>query len=123
MHKRQDYPADMLQIQVLDDSTDDTVSLANRRCAYWQSLGHHVEVVRRPNRSGYKAGALAHALPLATGEYIAIFDADFQPSPDFLRRMIPYFLAPETQGVGFVQARWGTSTVTIRSLPAAKHWR
>jgi cellulose synthase/poly-beta-1,6-N-acetylglucosamine synthase-like glycosyltransferase len=104
---RQDYPADLLQIQVLDDSTDDTVSLVNRRCAYWQSLGHCVEVVRRPTRSGYKAGALAHALALATGEYIAIFDADFQPPPDFLRRLIPHFLTPTAQGVGFVQARWG----------------
>ena len=104
---RQEYPAHLLQIQILDDSNDDTVSLVNRRCAYWQSLGQQVEVVRRPSRSGYKAGALAHALPLATGEYIAIFDADFQPSPDFLRRVIPHFLAPGAQCVGFVQARWG----------------
>ena len=102
-----DYPADLLQIQVLDDSTDDTVSLVNRRCAYWQSLGHCVEPVRRASRSGYKAGALAHALPLAKGEYIVIFDADFQPAPDFLRRVIPHFLAPGAENVGFVQARWG----------------
>ena len=99
---------DLLQIQVLDDSTDDTVTpgrpslrlLATPRASKSQ-------VVRRPTAAGYKAGALAHALPLATGEFIAIFDADFQPAPDFLRRMIPHFLTPDAERVGFVQARWG----------------
>ncbi len=103
----QDYPPHLLQIQVLDDSEDDTVSLVNRRCAYWQSLGHHVEIVRRDSRRGFKAGALAHALPLASGDFIAIFDADFLPPADFLRRTIPHFLAPNAENVGFVQARWG----------------
>ncbi len=104
---RQDYPSHLLQIQVLDDSEDDTASLVNRRCALWQSLGRRVEVVRRSHRTGFKAGALAHALPLATGEYIAIFDADFQPPPDFLRKTIPHFAADSAGQVGFVQARWG----------------
>jgi cellulose synthase/poly-beta-1,6-N-acetylglucosamine synthase-like glycosyltransferase len=104
---RQDYPPERLQIQVLDDSEDDTVSLVNRRCTYWQSLGCNVEVVRRPTRTGFKAGALAHALPFAAGEFIAIFDADFQPPPDFLRRTIPHFLLPSARRVGFVQTRWG----------------
>jgi cellulose synthase/poly-beta-1,6-N-acetylglucosamine synthase-like glycosyltransferase len=104
---RQDYPPERLQIQVLDDSEDDTLSLVNRRCTYWQSLGRNVEVVRRPARTGYKAGALDHALPFATGEFIAIFDADFQPPPDFLRRTIPHFLPANAARVGFVQTRWG----------------
>jgi hypothetical protein len=104
---RLDYPAHLLQIQVLDDSTDDTVSIVNRRCAYWQSLGRQVEVVRRPTRAGFKAGALAHALPQGAGEFVAIFDADFQPPADFLRRTIPHFLTPGARRVGFVQARWG----------------
>lgn len=104
---QQDYPVHLLQIQVLDDSEDDTATLVNRRCALWQGRGVHVEAVRRSRRSGFKAGALAHALPSAAGEFIAIFDADFQPAPDFLRRTIPYFTAPSSERVGFVQARWG----------------
>jgi cellulose synthase/poly-beta-1,6-N-acetylglucosamine synthase-like glycosyltransferase len=104
---RQDYPPECLQIQVLDDSDDETRYLVDRRCAYWQRAGRRIEVVRRTGRSGFKAGALAHALPLVEGELIAIFDADFQPAPDFLRRMVPHLLAPGAEDVGFVQARWG----------------
>lgn len=104
---QQAYPRHLLQIQVLDDSEDDTAVLINRRCAWWRSQGCQVEVVRRRHRAGFKAGALAYALPAATGEFIAIFDADFQPPPDFLRRTIPHFLTPDAARVGFVQARWG----------------
>ncbi|NJN82434.1 MAG: glycosyltransferase [Caldilineaceae bacterium] len=101
-----DYPADKLQIQVLDDSTDGTAALSSRFASEWRRKGVRVEVVHRRQRSGYKAGALAHALPQASGEYIALFDADFRPSPDFLRRMIPAFLGAENRRIGFVQARW-----------------
>lgn len=103
----QDYPRHLLQIQVLDDSDDDTTSLAKCRCAWWQRQGYQVEIVQRCGRTGYKAGALAHALPFATGAFVAIFDADFLPPPDFLQRTIPHFLAPDADRVGFVQARWG----------------
>jgi glycosyltransferase involved in cell wall biosynthesis len=74
-----DYPRDRLQIQVLDDSSDDTVAVVDRSVAYWRSQGCDITAVRRTNRAGYKAGALAHALPFATGDFVAVFDADFQP--------------------------------------------
>ena len=104
---RQQYPLDRLEIQVLDDSDDETRLLVDRRCAEWRRQGRNLQVIRRDSRAGFKAGALAHALPLAQGEFIAIFDADFQPTPDFLQRLIPHFLAPGAERIGFVQARWG----------------
>ncbi len=104
---RLDYPSDKLEIQVLDDSDDQTTALAQRCAARWRRAGRRVTVIRRASRQGYKAGALAHALPLARGEFIAIFDADFMPPVDFLRRTIPYFLDKANARLGFVQARWG----------------
>ena len=104
---RLDYPADRLQIQVLDDSDDVTCSLVDESAERWRRQGRNVQVVRRLSRTGYKAGALAHALPLATGEFIVIFDADFQPAPDFLRQTVPYLTAPGAERIAFVQARWG----------------
>lgn len=104
---RLEYPVDQLQLQILDDSTDDTVGMVEHCAAGWQAQGLQVKVVRRSDRSGYKAGALSNALPAATGQFIAIFDADFCPDPTFLLRTIPYFLAPEAARVGFVQSRWG----------------
>ncbi len=109
------YPAAKLQIQILDDSDDQTTAVAARLVEQWRQRGRAIELIRRPDRSGFKAGALAHALPLATGEYIAIFDADFVPPADFLQRLIPTFFAPtppqsksQSDGeIGFVQARWG----------------
>ena len=99
-----DYPADRLQIQVLDDSTDETTALAQVRVGLHRARGVDIALVRRQGRRGYKAGALTHGLSQATGEFIAIFDADFVPAPDFLRRTVPYFLAdPE---LGFLQTRW-----------------
>ncbi|WP_298981087.1 glycosyltransferase [Caldilinea sp.] len=103
-----DYPRHLLQLQVLDDSTDETIAIVDRCAARWREQGCNISVVRRSDRTGYKAGALAHALPQATGDFIAIFDADFRPEPDFLRRTIPYFfLEPEGGRIGFVQSRWG----------------
>jgi cellulose synthase/poly-beta-1,6-N-acetylglucosamine synthase-like glycosyltransferase len=93
-----------LEVQVLDDSTDQTTALAEARAAAWRARGVDVRVLRRPDRQGYKAGALAHGLRVARGELVAVFDADFVPHPGFLKRMIPYFSDP---GVGMVQARWG----------------
>ncbi|QDA62282.1 cellulose synthase family protein [Hymenobacter jejuensis] len=99
-----DYPADKLHIQVLDDSTDETLALAAARVAYHRAQGLRIEHVQRPDRQGFKAGALRHGLELTDGEFITIFDADFVPNPDFLRRSIPHFHNPK---VGVVQTRWG----------------
>lgn len=101
---RLDYPADRLEIQVLDDSTDETVALAEQRVAYWQRRGCNILHIHRHDRTGYKAGALANGLRLAQGDLVAIFDADFIPPSDFLRRTIPAFDADD---IGLVQARWG----------------
>lgn len=99
-----DYPAHLLQIQVLDDSTDDTSGLIGRVVAAARGDGVDIEHVQRTDRTGYKAGALAAGTLSATGEFIAIFDADFVPPPDFLRRALPEF---SDDNVAFVQARWG----------------
>lgn len=98
-----DWPAHRLEIQVLDDSTDDTCELVEERAARWRERGVSIGVVRRTSREGYKAGALAHGLTVAYGEFVAVFDADFIPPADFLRNTIPWFRDP---GVGMVQTRW-----------------
>ncbi len=100
-----EYPRHKLEIQVLDDSTDETVDRVAERVRYWQEQGVDVVHVRRDDRTGYKAGALANGLRLARGDFVAIFDADFVPDPDFLRRMMPHFFEDDT--LGMVQARWG----------------
>jgi len=101
-----DYPLDRLQIQVLDDSTDQTSAILQRRADFWRDQGVDVQVIHRLARTGYKAGALHDALSAASGEFIAIFDADFVPPADFLARTVPHFLAHGRARVGFVQARW-----------------
>ncbi len=98
-----DYPAGRLEIQVLDDSADDTRERAAAAVARWRARGLDIRHLRRRRRRGFKAGALAAGLRRARGELIAVFDADFVPRPDFLRRMVPHFEDPE---VGMVQARW-----------------
>ena len=98
-----DYPADRLQIQIIDDSTDDSVLLAAKRIAFHRARGVNIEHVRRRDRSGFKAGALDAATALAAGEFLAIFDADFTPPPDFLKKTMPHFADPQ---VGMVQTRW-----------------
>lgn len=100
-----DYPRSQLEIQLLDDSTDETSDRVARRVTYWQNRGVNITRVQRDDRTGYKAGALANGLRLARGELVAIFDADFVPNPDFLRRMVPHFFGDEN--LGMVQARWG----------------
>jgi len=99
-----DYPADKLHIQVLDDSDDATQIQVQTLVAFHRKRGVDIEHIHRTDRSGYKAGALAAALPRAKGEFIAIFDADFIPAPGFLRKMVPYFHNPR---LGMAQARWG----------------
>ncbi len=99
-----DYPRDALEIQVLDDSTDDTIALTQERVQRLARTGLNIHYIRRPNRDGFKAGALAHGLKIAQGEFIAVFDADFLPPPNFLTATIPQF---QDAGVGCVQTRWG----------------
>jgi cellulose synthase/poly-beta-1,6-N-acetylglucosamine synthase-like glycosyltransferase len=99
-----DYPPNRLQIQVLDDSTDETVALVRRAVAQAKARGINIVHLHRTDRTGYKAGALQAAMASATGEFIAILDADFLPPPDFLKRTIPYLQEPN---IAFVQTRWG----------------
>ncbi len=101
---RLDYPKDRLHIQVLDDSTDATRHLTARLVRLLQKRGYRIEHLRRADRHGFKAGALAYGLTQSDVEFIAIFDADFVPQPDFLKATIPYILQP---GIGMVQTRWG----------------
>jgi len=99
-----DYPAEKIEIQVLDDSTDETTEVIAKKVAGLQQANINVHHIRRATREGFKAGALKHGLSLAKGELIAIFDADFLPSKDFLQKTTPYF---EDQHVGMVQTKWG----------------
>lgn len=100
---RLDYPKDRLEIQVLDDSTDETREVLEKKCKQLKEKGLDVVYLHREDRTGFKAGALEAGLRVAKGEFVAIFDADFLPPPDLLRKMIDYFTDPE---VGMVQARW-----------------
>ncbi len=99
-----DYPRDRLQIQILDDSTDETSRLARARAALYRERGVNIAVLQRPERDGYKAGALTWGMQQARGEFIAIFDADFCPPRDFLLQTIPHFLARPR--LGMIQTRW-----------------
>lgn len=99
-----DYPKDNLNIQVLDDSTDSTSKVAERIVNFLSSKGINIEYIRRANRQGFKAGALDYGLKKSTAEYIAIFDADFVPNRDFLKKTLPHLIQP---GIGMVQTRWG----------------
>jgi len=100
-----DYPHDRLQVQVLDDSTDETTRLAEACVAHHRARGLEIELVHRENRDGFKAGALANGLKTAQGELIAVFDADFVPPPGFMRQTVPHLIA--NLRLGFVQTRWG----------------
>lgn len=119
-----DYPRDRLQIQILDDSTDETTRLARARMAFHRQRGVDIAVLRRPDRNGFKAGALAWGLSHANGEYavkgeyVAIFDADFCPYPDFLLRTVPHFLARPR--LGMVQTRWSYLNADYSSLTRAQ---
>jgi cellulose synthase/poly-beta-1,6-N-acetylglucosamine synthase-like glycosyltransferase len=98
-----EYPKDRLEIQVLDDSTDETQQVAAAIVARYAALGHPIQYIHRTNRHGYKAGALDAGLNFAKGEFVAIFDADFVPPTDWLMQVIHHFAEPE---IGMVQTRW-----------------
>ncbi|HEV2232620.1 MAG TPA: cellulose synthase family protein [Terriglobia bacterium] len=110
---RLDYPRDLLEIQLLDDSTDETRVVASRLVSEYASAGFPIVYLHRDNREGFKAGALAEGLEKASGEFIAIFDADFVPAPDVLRRMIHYFTDPQ---IAVVQGRWTWINRTVSNL-------
>lgn len=99
-----DYPADKLQIQVLDDSTDETKDVIANKVAELVAKGVNIQHIHRVDRTGYKAGALDAAMDRVESEFIAIFDADFIPDPDFLQKTMPYF---QDEHIGVVQTRWG----------------
>jgi len=101
---RLDYPREQLEIQVLDDSTDETQSIAELAVRRFAAQGIDIKYYHRTDRTGFKAGALEAGLSVARGEYVGVFDADFIPTSDFLKRLMPHFADP---GVGMVQARWG----------------
>jgi cellulose synthase/poly-beta-1,6-N-acetylglucosamine synthase-like glycosyltransferase len=100
---KMDYPHELLQIQVLDDSTDDTAPFAEALCERYRNMGYPIEYLHRSNRHGFKAGALQEGLKSATGDLVAVFDADFCPPADFLQRTVHFFVDPK---VGVVQTRW-----------------
>jgi cellulose synthase/poly-beta-1,6-N-acetylglucosamine synthase-like glycosyltransferase len=99
-----DYPRELLEIQVLDDSTDETCAIAERAVRRFAAEGVDIKYYHREDRTGYKAGALEAGLKVARGEFVGIFDADFMPTHDFLTRLMPHFADSK---VGMVQARWG----------------
>lgn len=99
-----DYPSDKLEIQVLDDSTDETVESTRVQIEKLQATGLDIKHITRTNRVGFKAGALKEGLEIAKGEFIAIFDSDFLPKKDWLKQTVPYFKNPK---IGVVQTRWG----------------
>lgn len=98
-----DYPRDKLHVQILDDSTDSTTGIVRRKAAEWRAKGLRIDLLRRPGREGYKAGALAYGLARTTSDCVGVFDADFVPPPDFLRRVMPHFNA--RPDIALVQAR------------------
>ncbi|HNP18121.1 MAG TPA: glycosyltransferase family 2 protein [Fulvivirga sp.] len=98
-----DYPKDKLEIQVLDDSTDETIEIIKKKVEEWSAYGIDIKQVRRPDRKGFKAGALQYGMDICKGEFIAIFDADFLPQADFLKNTLSSF----TEETGVVQTRWG----------------
>jgi cellulose synthase/poly-beta-1,6-N-acetylglucosamine synthase-like glycosyltransferase len=100
-----DYPSEKHEIQILDDSTDETSDIVDALVNELQTAGHDIQVVRRTDRVGYKAGALRVGMDICKGEFISIFDADFVPPADFLRKLVPALNSEEK--IAFVQARWG----------------
>ncbi len=98
-----EYPREKLEIQLLDDSTDETQEVAAGIVARYRAMGHPIEYIHRTNRHGYKAGALDAGLKVAKGQFVAIFDADFVPPPDWLMKVVHHFGEPE---IGMVQTRW-----------------
>lgn len=114
-----DYPPGKLHIQILDDSTDHTTGIIQQRVRRWERSGvRYISHIRRETREGYKAGALAHGLSMTDSECVAVFDADFLPQPDFLRRTMPYFVTDER--LALVQTRWDHLNAAYNALTRAQ---
>ncbi len=113
------YPLDYLQLQVLDDSTDETIHIVNEAVAELKQKGINISHVCRPHREGYKAGALANGLESATGDLIAVFDADFVPPKDFLMCLVPMMKNPK---IGMIQARWAHLNADSSILTKIQSW-
>lgn len=99
-----DYPKDKLHVQVLDDSNDESFNLAAKKVVEYQRKGFSISHIQRPERTGFKAGALQYGLGLSDAPYVVVFDADFIPEKNFIIKTIPFFQNPE---IGMVQTRWG----------------
>ncbi len=112
-----DYPREKLELQVLDDSTDETRTIARERVERMRAAGYDIVYVHRTDRTGFKAGALENGLRTATGEFVAIFDADFIPDAGFLLRTIHHFTDP---AIGLVQTRWGHLNRSYSALTQAQ---
>ena len=115
----QDYPRDRFDVQVLDDSTDETPQIVAKVVEELRARGVRIEHLHRDNRRGYKAGALAEGLERSTSEFVAVFDADFVPEPGFLRRLVLEARAFDDPTVAFVQARWAWGSAIEGWLPSA----
>jgi len=113
-----DYPRDKFRVQILDDSTDETTALCAERADYWQSQGVDCQLIRRDDREGYKAGALAYGLTLTDSDCVAIFDADFVPPKDFLRQTMPHFNADPQ--IALIQTRWAHLNLEYNWLTRAQ---
>jgi cellulose synthase/poly-beta-1,6-N-acetylglucosamine synthase-like glycosyltransferase len=113
-----DYPRDKLYVQVLDDSTDETTALVRQKVEEWQARGLQIELMRRPDRRGFKAGALAYGLAHSHTECVGIFDADFVPEPSFLRTVMPHFKSDPN--IALVQTRWAHLNVDYNLLTRAQ---
>jgi len=112
-----DYPKELLEIQVLDDSTDNTINIAKDCVQKYKQKGFSIHHIRREKRNGYKAGALSNGLKTARGSLVAIFDADFVPPSDFLMNTVNFFTDPE---IGIVQIRWGHLNKEYSTLTRAQ---
>ncbi len=113
-----DYPRDRFEIQIVDDSTDDTTRVATDLIRRFRAQGFDIKLLHRSDRSGYKAGALKAAVHQAKGEYLALFDADFSPNPDFLKQTVAYFL--DQPQLGVIQARWSHLNADHSTLTQAQ---
>ena len=114
---KMEYPKEKLEIQVLDDSDDETSKLVELVVQRFRHEGYDINILRREYRTGYKAGALQNGLRTAKGEFIAIFDADFIPPTNFLKKVLPYFANSK---IGLVQCRWGHINETYSVLTGAQ---
>jgi cellulose synthase/poly-beta-1,6-N-acetylglucosamine synthase-like glycosyltransferase len=114
-----DYPPDKFQIQILDDSTDETTQVVQQKIDDWKTKGvNNITLVRRPDRKGYKAGALAYGLTLTKSDCVAIFDADFIPPQDFLRKTMPHFT--NNDKLALIQTRWAHLNLDYNWLTRAQ---